>query len=165
MTDKPEITRKEANWQVHVAGLQASAQTEVSGIDPATASHLLDAGTGLNLSGVTFPPIHSGFLMMLPLIESLRTTLVSLSQEGGQLAALAFCLGQPAAAWQTLRAKDNGASFEAASFDYAQQFTLRDLRQLAQWMTKQMAELNDAGEDPAPGKQPASESPPETSPS
>ncbi len=163
MSQKPEITQKEANWQVHVAGIQASAQTEATGIDIATATHLLDAGVGIHLKGVTFPPITAGFLMMLPLIEALRSKIVSLSQEGGQLACLAFCLGEPAVAWQTLRKDDGGKTFEAASFDYAQQFSLADLRALARWMTKQMADLNEAGEDPAPGKPLASEVPLETS--
>lgn len=151
-TEKPTITKKEANWQVHVAGLQAGKETESTGIDPATASHLLDAAAGLTIAGVSFPPISAGFLMMLPLVEKLRTTCLSMSQEGGQLAALCFCLGQPDAAWQCLRQKDEGVSFEAASFAYANQFTLAQLRTLAQWMTVQMAALNEAGEDPTPGK-------------
>lgn len=163
MSQKPEITQKEANWQIHVAGLQASAQTEATGIDLATATHLLDAASGITVSGINFPPITAGFLMMLPLIEALRTKITSLSQEGGQLACLAFCLGEPSIAWQTLRKDDEGKTFELAAFDYAQQFSLSDLRQLARWMTSQMAALNDAGEDPAPGKPPASEAPHEAS--
>jgi hypothetical protein len=164
-TEKPVITKKEANWQVHVAGLKAGKETEGAGIDPATASHLLDAAAGLTIAGVTFPPISAGFLMMLPLVEKLRTTCLSMSQEGGQLAALCFCLGQPDAAWQCLRQKDEGVSFEAASFAYANQFNLGELRTLAQWMTVQMAALNDAGEDPAPGKRPDSEAHHAASPS
>lgn len=163
--EKPVIPRKEANWQIHVAGLQAGKQTEGAGIDPATATHLLDAGTGLQIGGVTFPPITAGFLMMLPLIESLRDKCISMSQEGGQLAALSFCLGEPDAAWQCLRQADDGACFEAASFAYARQFNLGQLRKMAQWMTSQMASLNDAGEDAAPGKQPDSDARQATSPS
>jgi hypothetical protein len=163
--EKPVINRKEANWQVHVAGLNAGKETEGAGIDPATASHLLDAAVGLTIADVTFPPISAGFLMMLPLVEKLRTTCLSMSQEGGQLAALCFCLGQPDAAWHCLRQKDEGASFEGASFAYANQFNLAQLRTLAQWMTVQMAALNDAGEDPAPGKRPDSEALHEVSPS
>jgi hypothetical protein len=152
-TEKPTMSRKEANWQVHVAGMQASASTEATGIDPATASHLLDAATGLTVQNIAFPPITAGFLMMLPLIEGLRDKCQSMSQEGGQLAALAFCLGEPDAAWKMLRQKDDGASFECAAFAYASQFTLSDLRTLAKWMTAQMAALNESGEDPAAGKQ------------
>lgn len=147
---KPTITQLQANWQIHIAGIQAEKAAREQGAAPGEIATLLDAASGgIIVAGLVFPPIHSAFMLMLSKVEALTKTKPALATEMNNLAALALILHSPRQAWAMLRDSTAEAAdlFEAAVIEFAMQLTLADLRALMAWVATEMERLKDQGEN------------------
>lgn len=152
---RPQMTRQDANFNVHVAGMRAAEEAEKTGVSPQQADALLDAAAGGRIiGGVKFPPIHASLLLLLPQLDGFKTHCPALASEAVSLMGIAYCVLKPAEARATIRAKD-GEKFEEEMYAIAEHLTLPQLKELGEWIADQMKLLNgdaDAGEAEAPEK-------------
>ena len=169
---KPQMTQREANWHVHLAGMRASEQAEQLGTTPQDARALLNGAVGGKLvAGMKFPPIHGGFLLMLTFLGELKEKLTALKSDSGSLMAISYCLGMPDHAWESLQLDDGGSgvitralwrdgivvALEGQSLP-APNGAVLALKELGAWVAEQMAAMN-AGDGDAPEAE--KKSPPE----
>ncbi len=157
-TGKPEITKLQADWHVHVAAIHAQTAAAKSGCDPESATALLDAGAGgLTIAGVTFPPLGASLVLALPLFGKLISKSELLQQDGCEMAAMALGLYDTPAFWRLLRAGDI-TKLEEAVFDFMGRFTLGDLSRITAWINSEYKRLRgDAEEQQVEKKSPVAE--------
>lgn len=150
--DKPVISELQANAAVHLAGQQAEAEALANGMSRAEADMLLDAAAGLTIKGVTFPPVHPAYLLMMGKLDKLAEKEPLLNTCGGKLVS-AFLVGQPKEAKRLIDAGDAMAFTEAVQA-FMEPFTIDDVKRIQRWIVNEFQRLNSA-EGEAPKKQPA----------
>lgn len=145
---KPTITQLQANQLVFIAGVKAEQAAREQGVAGEDAATLLDAASGgVKIAGVTFPPIHGGFMLMMGRVEEFAETRKMLGTEMGNMGALAFILKNPELAWSMLKTPEAALLFEETVTEFAMNFTLPDLMQIGKWIEKEMHRLKEKGED------------------
>ena len=148
ISGKPTITQLQANQLVFLAGVKAEQEARAGGIAQDDSTALLDAGNGgVKIAGITFPPIHGGFMLMMSRVNEFATQRSSLATEMGSLGALAFILKEPRLAWDMLRNPDAALLFEETITEFAMGFTLADCRQIGDWIKREMDRLNQKGDE------------------
>lgn len=146
---KPPISELHANAAVHLAGQQAEAEANANGMSQTEADTLLDGASGLTIKGVTFPPIHPAYLLMLGKIDKLAEKEPLLNTCEGKLVS-AFLVGRPKEAKQLVDAGD-AAAFAEAVCQFMAPFTIDDVKRIQGWIVNEFKRLNGA-EDEAPKK-------------
>lgn len=147
--EKPVISELAANAAVHLAGQQAEQATLSQGISPEEADTLLDGAAGLTIKGVTFPPVHPAYLLMLGKIGKLAEKEPLLNACGGKLVS-AFLVGNPKVAKALIDSGD-AATFAEAVHAFMEPFDIDDVKRIQRWIVKEFSRLNSA-EDEAPKK-------------
>ncbi len=146
MSDTPTetISRREANWYIHLAGQKAAAAARASGEIP-EADALLNSSVGLQVNGNTFPPIPAAFLLLIPRIDKLIEKYESdLAQESGTVMLMAYLLVNPEQAWSKLRSINSPEAmeaFEAEVFEFSLKYDVADLGIVSRWIAAEMARL------------------------
>jgi len=148
-SQKPVISELQANAAVHLAGQQAEQDAAANGISPTDAETLLDAATGLTVKGVTFPPLHPGYILLLGKLDKLAGENPLLNAGNGKLAS-AYLIGKPREARELLRA-GNVEAFSDAVEAFTEPFDVSDILRIDAWIRGEFARLNGA-EDEAPKK-------------
>lgn len=144
---KPTLTELQAKELIFLAGVLAEQAAAAQGIAPDDAAALLDAASGgTRISGVRFPPIHAGFMLMLGRVEEFAKERAMLGTDFGNMAALAFVLKEPELAWAMLQNEQAAKLFEETVTGFAMRFTLADLKAIADWVAKEMARFSEKGE-------------------
>ena len=151
---KPTITQLQANQLIFAAGVKAEQEARASGMAAEDSSTLLDAASGgVIIGGVTFPPIHGGFMLMMGRVAEFAEKRTMLGTEMGNMGALAFILKNPKLAWDMLRTADAALLFEETVTEFTMAFTLEQLMAVGDWIKREMERLNTKGEQA--GKPPA----------
>jgi len=148
--EKPTISELHANAAVHFAGQDAEQDALRHGISQVEADTLLDAATGFTIKGVTFPPIHPAYLLMLGKIDKLAEQEPLLNTCGGKLVS-AFLVGQPKRARQLVQSGD-AAAFAEAVQEFMEPFDIADTLRIDAWLRGEFTRLNGAGDEA--GKKP-----------
>ena len=145
---KPTITQLQANQLVFLAGVKAEQAAKEGGMPADDAGALLDAANGgIKVAGIVFPPIHGAFMLMMGRVQDFAEKRSMLGTEMGSVGALAFILKEPKLAWDMLREPDAALLFEETVTEFAMQFTLADLMKISEWIKREMARLNQKGDD------------------
>lgn len=146
---KPTITQLQANQLAFLAGVKAEQAAKEQGVAPDDAAALLDAATGgVKIAGITFPPIHAGFMLMMGRVEEFAEKRKMLGTEMGNMAALAFILKSPDLAWLMLRTPEAALLFEETVTEFAMAFTMGDLMLVGKWIEAEMTRLKSKGDEP-----------------
>jgi hypothetical protein len=142
---KPTITELDANRLVFLAGVKAEKEAAAAGVSPDESSTLLNAGAGGRvIGGITFPPIHAAYQLMLHRVGELAEKRQALGSPMGSMAALAFLLKEPQLAWRLLQAEDGGQLFDETVTEFAMALTMKDLAKVAEWIKEESDRLNPA---------------------
>ena len=145
---KPTITQLQANQLIFAAGIKAEQEARANGMAGEDAAALLDAASGgVIIGGVTFPPIHGGFMLMMGRVAEFAKTRTMLGTEMGNMGALAFILKEPKLAWDMLRHVDAALLFEETVTEFAMAFTLEQLVAVGRWIEREMKRLNTKGDE------------------
>lgn len=145
---KPTIAQLQANQLAFLAGMKAEKAAKEQGVAPDDAAALLDAASGgVKIAGITFPPIHGGFMLMMGRVEDFAEQRKMLGTEMGNMGALAFILKNPELAWSMLKNPEAALLFEETVTEFTMHFTLPDLLKIGKWIEAEMKRLNDKGED------------------
>lgn len=144
---KPTITELQAKELIFRAGVAAEQAAGAQGISHGDAATLLDAASGgTRIAGIVFPPIHAAFMLMLGRVEEFAKERANLGTDFGNMAALAFVLKNPALAWEMLQNDEAAKLFEDTVTTFAMKFTLADLKEISNWVAKEMHRFSEKGE-------------------
>jgi len=145
---KPTITQLEANQLIFLAGVKAEQEAKANGLAADDAATLLDAaGGGVTVAGITFPPIHGAFMLMMGRVADFAEKRGMLGTEMGNMGALALILKEPKLAWDMLRNADAALLFEETVTEFVMGFTLTELLKIGDWIKREMDRLNTKGDD------------------
>jgi len=147
---RPIITQRQANWHVHVEGVKAHTAAESSGVDPDTATSLLNAGTVI--SGIQFPPITAAYVLLLPFMEAAVQGDERMQSEAFQLMAMAFALAEPKRTWALLNDKSSPQAWPDAVFSFSSVFNMPELKRLGEWINSELRRMQDEAESQDLGK-------------
>jgi hypothetical protein len=159
-TGKPVITQFQHDWEVHHAGLAAMEAAKAQGMDPNTATALLDGATGLTVEGVRFPALGAGLVLALPQLGLLSAKSSLLQDAACQMAAMALALHDTPKFWRLVRG-GKVEDLEEAVFDFMSRFTLTGLNKITTWINAEYARLQGEAAEKEVGK-PEMASPAET---
>lgn len=149
---RPTLTQLEANQLVFLAGVKAEREAKAQGLSAEDGATLLDAATGgVVIGGIKFPPIHGAFMLMLERAEEFAETRKALGSDFGNMASLAFILKDPELAWGMLRNPNAAELFEDTVTSFALSLTLNELKEVADWIGREMKRFSSQGAD-TPGK-------------
>ena len=150
---KPIISEAQANFHVHVEGMKAQEEARKTGTDPEAAKVLLNAvAGGIVIGPHTFPPITAGFILLLPMLTKACEQSATLNHESGQMMAMAYALVGPERCWKTLRSPDLAVKFDELVWEFAKDFTLEQLKELAAWIGTELQRMNGEAEEQNVGK-------------
>ena len=142
-TPLPEIV---ANWNIHLAGLTAQKEARAKGITEGDSETLLNAAVGGKIiGGVTFPPIHAGFMLMMAKLAKMDKWTSLYTSELDNATALAFILQAPKIAWPLIREGHEDAFIEAV-IEFSMEFSMGDIQEAFAWVNVEMDRLKAQGE-------------------
>ena len=156
---KPQIDERTANFNVHVAGLDAAAQAAKMGCPPEAAAALLDAALGapLEVEGIILTPLSPQTALLFEYIElfgqegvfPLRGTIMANR-------AMAYISAKPVEAWQLIRV-GNGQGFLDAVIAATGHLSIPGAKKIAAWITAEMKRLAGEADEAGLGKPPMGE--------
>lgn len=158
---KPEITERQAKWHVHTAGIQAQEEARAAGAAPEAMEAVMDAASGgRHIGRHVIPPVHAGLMIMLGRLDAMLQKLPHLNNANGQLAGITLGLLQPEKCWSLLSSGD-AEGFEQCCWTIMKEFTLRELKQINDYVNAEIASLQgDAEEMEVEPKKSPADSPP-----
>lgn len=146
-TALPEITKRDRNWLVHVAGINAATAARTKGADPEQTASLMDAAVFSD--GY---PLGQHRLVYNGATVELMEKLTERYREAGETftsSHLIFLLAEQHEAWLRLRTRAafNLDDFEACVFSFMRCLTKEDLAAASEWFTEERRRVDGQREE------------------
>ena len=136
---RPVLTQRQADWEVHNAGLRALAAARQSGGDPNGLESLADAAAETKIGKFTFTVTAATSLLLERISAAYRRNELPLPDM-----ALAFVFAYPVDAWSLLKKPEWFTDLEDRLFMFANEMTPKEVKEMLQWFAAEQKKL-DAG--------------------